>query len=112
MPGYTFEREFRTPSSESYVIEVEEEEIGRIDLHLPFSSGVVYGTLAVVERLTEEEIRGLISEIDERLVLTTDPFREDFMVSVWTGREYGNYSDEDFEDEADGDEDGNGFRME
>jgi hypothetical protein len=45
-------------------------------------------------------------------VLTNDPFREDFMVTVWTGREYANYSDEDFEDELDGDEDGNGFHLE
>ena len=107
MAAYQFEREFRTPNSESYVIEVEEEEIGRIDLH--FTSSVIYGTLAVVESLTEEEIRTLIGEIDERLVLTTDPFREDFMVAVWTGREYGNYSDEDFEDEEDGDADSDGF---
>jgi hypothetical protein len=108
MPGYNFEREFRTPSSESYVIEAEEDEIGRVDLH--YTGSVIYGTLAVSESMTEEEIRALISDIDERLVLTTDPFREDFMVSVWTGREYGNYSDEDFEEEGEGDE-GNGFRL-
>lgn len=106
MAGYQYEREFRTPYSESYVIESGEEEIGRIDLH--FTTSVVYGTLAVVESLTEDEIRALISDIDERLVLTTDPFREDFMVSVWTGREYGNYSDEDFEDEEMS-ENGDGF---
>jgi len=107
MAAYQFEREFRTPHSESYLIEVEEDEIGRIDLH--FTTSVIYGTLAVVESLTEEEIRTLIGEIDERLVLTTDPFREDFMVSVWTGREYGNYSDEDFEDEEDAEADSDGF---
>jgi len=111
MPGFQFEREARTPSSESYIVEMEEEEVGRIDLH--FTSSVTYGTLAVVESLTEEEIRSLISEIDERLVLTNDPFREDFMVTVWTGREYASYSDEDFEDLLDtDDEDGNGFHME
>lgn len=109
MAGYQFEREFRTYTSESYTIEAEDEEIGRIDLH--FGSSAVYGTLAVIESLTEEEIRNLISEIDERLVLTTDPFREDFMATVWTGREYGNYQDEDFEDGED-EEEGNGFRLE
>jgi hypothetical protein len=103
MPDFNFERESRTPSSECYIIEMGDEEIGRVDLH--FTPSVSYGTLAVLEKLTEEEIRTLISEIDERLVLTNDPFREDFMVTVWTGREYGNYSDEDFEDE-DLDEDG------
>jgi hypothetical protein len=34
------------------------------------------------------------------------------MVTVWTGREYANYSDEDFENDLDDDEDGNGFRLE
>ena len=110
MSGYQFERDFRTPHSESYIIEVEDDEIGRIDLH--FSTTAIYGTLAVVESLTEEQIKALISEIDERLVLTTDPFREDFMVTVWTGREYGNYSDEDFEDEEPGDDEDVGFSLE
>ena len=103
MSGYKFERDFRTPHSESYIIEVEDDEVGRIDLH--YTNTANYGTLAVIEALTEEQIRTLISDIDERLVLTTDPFREDFMVTVWTGREYGNYSDEDFEDEEGGDDD-------
>jgi hypothetical protein len=109
MPGYHFEREFRTPSSESYVIEVDEDEVGRIELQ--YGSSAAYGLLAVSESMTEEEIRKLISEIDERLVLSWDPFREDFMVTVWAGREYANYSDEDFEEEGDDEEDGNGFRF-
>jgi len=109
MPGYNFEREFRTSTSESYVIEVDEDEIGRIDLH--YTNSAIYGTLAVMESMTEEEIRTLISEIDERLVLTADPFREDFMVTVWTGREYGNYSDEDFEEEEGEDEGEDGFDL-
>ena len=110
MPGFNFDRESRTAGSESYIIEMGDEEIGRVDIH--YTPSVTYATLAVVESLTEEEIRSLISEIDERLVLTNDPFREDFMVTVWTGREYGNYSDEDFEQELDEDEDGNGYRLE
>lgn len=108
--AFNFEREARTASSESYIIEMGDDEVGRVDLH--FTSSVIYATLAVVESLTEDEIRSLVSEIDERLVLSTDPFREDFMVTVWTGREYGNYSDEDFDDELDQDDDGNGFRLE
>jgi hypothetical protein len=46
------------------------------------------------------------------LVQTTDPFREDFMVTVWTGREYGTYQDEDFEDEDGGLGEDEGFRLE
>ncbi|MDO8614835.1 MAG: hypothetical protein Q7T33_03740 [Dehalococcoidia bacterium] len=115
MSGYQFDRECRTAQSESYIIELDDDEIGRIDIH--YSPSVAYGTLCVAESLTEEDTRGLISEIDERLVLTTDPFREDFVVTVWAGREAAVYSDEDFEgedDEDDEDEDeemeGNGHR--
>jgi hypothetical protein len=110
LPDFRFERDFRTPYSESYIIELEDDEIGRIDLH--FTGAGIYGTLAVVESLTEDQIRSLIGDIDERLVQTTDPFREDFMVTVWTGREYGTYQDEDFEDEDGGLGEDEGFRLE
>ncbi len=99
MSGYEFERECRTAQSESYIIELDDEEVGRVDLH--FSASVAYATLCVAESLTAEDVREVVAEIDERLVLTTDPFREDFVVTVWTGRESAVYSDEDFEDEDD-----------
>ena len=96
---FQFDREYRTMTSESFIIELADEEVGRIDLH--YSASVTYGTICVLASMTEEEIRSLISEIDERFVLTNDPFREDFVVTVWNGREHGNYSDEDFEGEED-----------
>jgi hypothetical protein len=111
MSGYQFERECRTPQSESYIVELDEEEVGRIDIH--YTSSVAYATLCVPESLTSEDVRELISEVDERLVLTTDPFREDFVVTVWAGRESAVFSDEDFEEESDEDEEepeGNGYR--
>ncbi len=112
MSGFQFERECRTLQSESYIVELDEEEVGRLDIH--FSPSVAYATLCVAESLSEEDVRELISEIDERLVLTTDPFREDFVVTVWTGKETGVFSDEDFEGEDEDDEDdeeaGNGHR--
>ena len=33
--------------------------------------------------------------------MTTDPYREDLVVTVWTGREAGVYSDEDMDDDED-----------
>jgi hypothetical protein len=104
--GYQFERECRTNQSESYIIELDDEEVGRVDIH--YTNSVAYATLCVPESLTDEDIRELISEVDERLVLTTDPFREDFVVTVWAGRESAVFSDEDFEGEDDGDDDDNG----
>ena len=113
MSGYQFERECRTMQSESYIVELDEDEVGRVDIH--YTASVAYATLCVGENLTGEDVRELISEIDERLVLTTDPFREDFVVTVWTGRETAVFSDEDFEgergaDEDDDDAEGNGHR--
>jgi hypothetical protein len=104
MSGYQFERECRTNQSESYIVELDDEEVGRVDIH--YTASVAYATLCVAESLTDEDVRELISEIDERLVLTTDPFREDFVVTVWAGREAAVYSDEDFEGEDEEDEDG------
>ena len=97
---YRFEREARTPYSEVFVIETDEgDEIGRVDLH--FTPSVAYATLCVTEGRDEDAIQELIAEIDERLVMTTDPYREDFVVTVWTGRESGVYSDEDEDEDED-----------
>ncbi|MDZ7728833.1 MAG: hypothetical protein U5Q44_11905 [Dehalococcoidia bacterium] len=38
--------------------------------------------------------------------MTADPYREDFVVSVWKGSPGGTYSDTDLEDEDDESEDG------
>ncbi len=101
--AYHFEREARTPYSEVFVIENDSgEDVGRVDLH--FTPSVTYATLCIGDGMSDEDIQEMISQIDERLVMTTDPYREDFVVTVWTGRETGVYSDEDLEDEEDEDE--------
>ena len=101
MSGYSFERECRTENSESYIVELDDEEVGRIDLH--FTPEVSYGTLCVIDRLTEDDVKELIGEVDERLVVSNDPFREDFVITVWVGRESVVLSDEDL-GKGDGDE--------
>jgi hypothetical protein len=106
---YRFEREARTPHSEVFVIENDEgEDIGRVDLH--FTPSVAYATLCVTEDFDEDEVQDLIAQIDERLVMTTDPYREDFVVTVWSGRETGVYSDEDMDEDEDQDEFGDNGR--
>jgi hypothetical protein len=97
MAEYTFERESRTPYSESFVIEADGDDVGRVDLH--YTPSVTYGTLCIPDSLSEDEIQELISEIDERLVMSNDPYREDFVVTVWVGRQAGVYSEEDLEEE-------------
>ena len=97
MPDYRFERKCRTPYSEAYLITLDEDQVGRVDLH--FTPHVVNATLCVGENMTAEEIRELIDTIDEQLVLPTDVARDDFLVTVYQGRESGVFSDAEFEEE-------------
>jgi hypothetical protein len=103
MADYNFERESRTPYSESFVIEADGDDVGRVDLH--YTPSITYGTLCIPETFTEDDIQELISEIDERVVMSNDPYREDFVVTVWAGRQTGVYSEEDMEEEEEEEED-------
>ncbi|MFP3974838.1 MAG: hypothetical protein ACLFVK_01275 [Dehalococcoidia bacterium] len=98
MPDYRFERECRTPYSEVYAITADGDRIvGKINLH--FAAQVVNAVLCVGEDMTTDDIRELISIIDEELVLPADLVRDDFIVTVYQGREIGVFSDEEFGEE-------------
>ncbi len=104
MADYRFDRESRTPHSEAFVVREGDSEIGRVDLH--YGEDLVYGTLCVPEDFSEDRIQELIAEVDERLVMSAQPLREDFLVTVWLGRLAGVYSEEfeeEFEEEVEGD---------
>jgi hypothetical protein len=113
MPAYYYERESRTPHSESYAIEDDTgNSLGRIDLHYG-TSGIAQGTLCVPADMSEDDLQELIGDIDDRLVMTTDPFREDFVVNVWRGESGGVYSEdesEEFDEDEVGQDGGNGLR--
>ena len=100
MADYYFERDCRTPHSESYTILEEEQSVGRVDLH--FTSTLVHGTLCVVESLTQGDIQELIETIDDDLIDAVGVSREEFIVHVFQGRETGVYSDSDFAENANG----------
>ena len=97
MAEYRFEREARTAQSEQWAIETDERSIGRVDLH--FTASTTYATLAVNSSIGDEEAQALIAEIDDRIVMSADPYREDFIVTVWRGEEVGVFADE-ADDEA------------
>ena len=103
MEQVTCERQFRTPYSEGYYLKnAQGDKIGRVDLH--FAADVVYATLIVEIDTTEDDVMDLIEQIDEELVLTADVHRDDFLVTVYRGKDLGFYSDDYFGDE-DEDED-------
>lgn len=102
MEAARFERAVRTDSSEIFTIFGGARRIGRVDLH--YGRYEVHATLLLDVELTDDELQQLIDQLDEELVQTHDPEREDFLVTVFKAEELGFYSDE-FESDDDADED-------
>jgi hypothetical protein len=94
-----YDRLCRTAQSEAYLVSQGEETLARVDLH--FTSSVVYGVIVVERDLEEDDVTSLIERIDEDLVWSADSPRDDFVVSVYQGREIGVYSDPTLDDEDD-----------
>ena len=92
-PDYWFERDCRTPHSESYAVIDDEHAIGRVDLH--YAPTMVHATLCVPESFTTEDIQELMATIDEELVDLVGVARDEFVVHVFQGREAGVFSDQD-----------------
>lgn len=97
MTDYHFQRECRTPYSEAYLINSGDEWVGRIDLH--YTLDVVNAVLCVGENMTAEDIRELIDIVDDEIVIPADVPRDDFIVTVYQGRETGIFSDEECNNE-------------
>jgi hypothetical protein len=115
MDSLRYDRLCRTPSSEAYLLSDGDEPIGRAELH--FTSSVVYGLLVLEGEREEDEVLDIIERLDDDLVWSADVAREDFIVTVYQGREVGVYSDpreggEDEDDAEDEEEEGeNGDRQ-
>ena len=107
MPRFQFERDSRTPSSESFIVLSDDKEIGRADIH--FGPDMASATICMPEDFSDSDVQDLISDVDERLVMTAHPFRKDFVVTVWLGRHAGVFSEE-MEEEAVEELDGNGLK--
>jgi hypothetical protein len=86
-----YDRIYRTPSSESYLLSRAEQPLGRLELH--FAQSAVYALLLLESDLAGAELERLIAQIDEDLVWTASVAREDFIVAVYAGRELGVWDD-------------------
>ena len=106
MADYRFRREARTPYSEVYAIDDGEHALGRIDVH--YTGSAAYGTLVVHAALGDDQVQELIEAVDDQIVTTADPYREDLIVTVWRGEEMGVFADDDSEDEDGDDDDADG----
>ncbi len=98
MEAVRFERAVRTETSEIFAIYGGARRLGRVDIH--YGRFEVNGTLLLEVTLTDDELQQLIDQLDEELVQTHDPEREDFLVTVFKAEELGFYSDE-FESDDD-----------
>ena len=57
-----------------------------------------------VYAIDDERVQDLIEAIDDQIVTSADPYREDLIVTVWRGEEMGVFADDDSsEDGEDGD---------
>jgi|SRR5581483_10355940 len=106
MDSIRYDRLCRTPHSEAYLVSDGEQPLGRVELH--FTATVVYGLLVLEGERSEEQVLDLVEQIDDDLVWSADVPREDFIVTVYQGREVGVYSDprddedeDEFEEEED-----------
>lgn len=92
-----FDRRLRTGSSEGYYIIAGKTRLAIADLH--FSATTVHCTLILEQELARAELARLIDQIDEDLVLSADIPRDNFLVTVYTGKEVGLFSDDYHADE-------------
>jgi hypothetical protein len=104
MQDLRYDRLYRTPSSEGYLVSEGEQPLARLELH--FGHSAVYGLLLFEHEPEEGEIRELIAHVDEDLVWTANVARDDFVVSVYTGRELGVFDDAARGEGGDGASDG------
>jgi len=92
-------RVVRTQSSEIYLAWEGENRVGQVDLH--YGPEVIHATVVLEVDLNQEDINGLIKQIDRDIVASylQDFERENLLVSVFRGDEVLTASDEDLEDE-------------
>lgn len=103
-PSLRYDRLYRTTSSEAFLLSMGEVALGRLELH--YAQGVVFGLLLLEEELSGEVLRPLTSQIDDDLVWTAGVAREDFVLSIYVGRELATIDDagrEKTEDSQNGD---------
>ena len=99
MDDIHFDRQFRTATSEGYFIVHQNTRLGVVDLH--YTATNVRATLILESELERDDLVKLIEQLDEDLVLSADTARDDLLVSVYIGRDFGFFNDETLADEED-----------
>lgn len=97
-------RVVRTPSSEVYLLWEDDVRLGQVDLH--FGPDLIHATLILERELNSELQADIVDQIDQEIVSSHLPRfgREDFLVTVFQGRELEPFSDGPDEDDFDDDD--------
>lgn len=101
MEDLHYDRICRTSRSESYLISRGENPMARLELH--YAHNVVYGLLVIEEdpnEFSDDLISELRDRIDMDLVETADVPRDDFILTVYRGREIGTFVDPELLEET------------
>jgi len=100
-PDIRFVRVVRTPHSEQYILWEDETRLGQIDIH--YNMDLINATLVVEKELDASRQNAIINQIDEEIITSYLPQfeRENFLITIFHGRELEPYSDgePDVEDE-------------
>jgi hypothetical protein len=98
-------RVVRTQSSEVYLVWEDDTRLGQVDLH--YGPDLIHATLILERELSSEQQADVVDQIDQDVVASHLPRfgREDFLVTVFQGRELEPFSDGPDEDDFDDEED-------
>lgn len=101
MAEYGFQREVRTPYSESlFVIDEDDRDIGRLEVHYP--TGMVHATMIVRTDVSESEAEEIanrfINDISQQLGVDGDAVA----IHVYQGEDRGVVRNDDFNDRRNG----------
>ncbi len=92
MSDITYQRQFRTSHSESYILTRAGRPFGHLDVH--FGTSEVSGTLILLNELPEDELLALVDQLDEDLIQSADTPRDDLLLTVFKGQEIAFYTDD------------------
>lgn len=106
MTRFRLTRLIRTLTSEIVLIWDKERTVGQADIH--YAGDRIYATVILEDSFDEADEMALRSQLDRDVVSAylQDYERDDFVVTVFRGRETASYSDSAGEEESDRDEEG------
>ncbi len=101
MADYAFQREVRTPYSESFfVVDAQDQDVGRLDVHYPH--GMVHATLVVREVVSEADLRDIVHRFFNDMNQLVGVDGVEVAVHTYKGEDRGVFHNDDLEGRRNG----------